>query len=961
MDYLWLHACVVLHYLLELQIRLPTPKKALWAIRSSLIDPCGNLSDWDQGDPCTSNWTGVFCYNTTLDDGHLHVQRLLLLRMNLSGNLSPQLGRLSKLKILGFMWNNITGSIPKEIGNITSLELLLLNGNQLTGPLPEELGYLPNMDRIQIDQNQISGPLPKSFANLNKTKHFHMNNNSISGQIPPELSRLPSLVHLLLDNNNLSGYLPEEFFKLPKLQILQLDNNNFNGTRIPANYSKMPKLLKLSLRNCSLRGPIPDFSQIRSLLYLDLSSNQLNGTIPPDRFSKNITTILLSHNHLTGAIPSNFSVSFLPDLQRLSIANNFLNGSVPSFIWQNRTLNGTGKLTVELQYNKLSNITFTSNSNIPPNVTVGLKGNPLCWNSNLSRFCESETENKNYSQNSTNTTSVCPAQACPPPYEYSPTSPIACFCALPLFVGYRLKSPGFSDFRPYRCEFEVFLTSRLELSLYQLFIDSFTWEEGPRLGMHLKFFPVYNAESNTHVFNRSEIQRIFDIFTSWKIHNPNMFGPYEIISFSLLGFHKDDGANSPSSGLSKGTLAGLVLGTIAVAVTLSAVVTLLIMRRRVEKYHSLSRRRRCEYLMFVKLRFSASTTSIKIDDVKDFTYREMAVATNSFDKSTQVGEGGYGKVYKGVLVDGTVVAIKRAREGSLQGEKEFLTEIEFMSRLHHRNLVSLIGYCDEEGEQMLVYEFMSNGTLRDHLSAKCNEPLSFAMRLRIALGSAKGILYLHTEANPPIFHRDIKASNILLDSKYMAKVADFGLSRLAPLPDIEGIVPAHVSTVVKGTPGYLDPEYMLTRKLTDKSDVYSLGVVFLELLTGMQPISRGKNIVREVNVACKSGMIFSIIDEKMGSYPPKCVVKFLNLALKCCEDETDARPSMVEVVRELESIWHMMPDSDIVLANPLDTNAEKVVSTPSSSSTVKDPYPYVSSEISNTKLVSGAVPSITPR
>ncbi|KAM4083652.1 hypothetical protein ACJW30_08G074400 [Castanea mollissima] len=845
----------------------PEEVKALWAIKSSLIDPCGNLSDWDQGDPCTSNWTGVFCYNTSLDDGYLHVQRLLLLRMNLLGNLSPQLGRLSKLKILGFMWNNISGSIPKEIGSIASLELLLLNGNQLTGPLPEELGYLPNMDRIQIDQNQISGPLPKSFANLNKTKHFHMNNNSISGQIPPELSRLPSLVHLLLDNNNLSGYLPEEFFKLPKLEIL-------------------------SLRNCSLQGPIPDFSQIRSLLYLDLSSNQLNGIIPPDRFSENITTM-------------------------------------------------------ELQYNKLSDITFTSNSNIPPNVTVGLKGNPLCRDSNLARFCESETEDKNYSQNSTNTTSVCPAQACPPPYEYSPTSPVDCFCARPLFVGYRLKSPEFSDFRPYRHEFEVFLTSRLELSLYQLYIDSFTWEEGPRLGMHLKFFPVYDAENNTHVFNRSEIQRIFDIFTSWKIHNPDMFGPYEFISFSLLGFQKDDGANSPSSGLSKGTLAGLVLGTIAVAVTLSAIVTLLIMRMHVGKYHSLSRKRR------------SSTTSIKIDDVKNFTYREMAVATNSFDKSTQVGEGGYGKVYKGILVDGTIVAIKRAQEGSLQGEKEFLTEIEFMSRLHHRNLVSLIGYCDEEGEQMLVYEFMSNGTLRDHLSAKCNEPLSFAMRLRIALESAKGILYLHAEANPPIFHRDIKASNILLDSKYMAKVADFGLSRLAPLPDIEGTVPAHVSTVVKGTPGYLDPEYFLTHKLTDKSDVYSLGVVFLELLTGMQPISRGKNIVREVNVACKSGMIFSIIDGKMGSYPPKCVGNFLNLALKCCEDETNARPSMAEVVRELESIWHMMPDSDIVLANPLDTDVEKVVTTPLSSSTMKDSY--VSSEISNIELVSGAIPSITPR
>ncbi|XVE80693.1 hypothetical protein DITRI_Ditri15bG0001300 [Diplodiscus trichospermus] len=147
---------------------------------------------------------------------------------------------------------------------------------------------------------------------------------------------------------------------------------------------------------------------------------------------------------------------------------------------------------------------------------------------------------------------------------------------------------------------------------------------------------------------------------------------------------------------------------------------------------------------------------------------------------------------------------------------------------------------------MLAYEFMSNGTLRDHLSAKSKQVLSFTMRLRIALSSAKGILYLHTEADPPIFHRDIKASNILLDSKFTPKVADFGLSRLAPIPDVEGDVPTHVSTAVKGTPGYLDPEYFLTHKLTEKSDVYSLGVVFLELLTGMQPISHGKNIVREV-------------------------------------------------------------------------------------------------------------------
>ncbi|KAJ0008270.1 hypothetical protein Pint_30677 [Pistacia integerrima] len=316
----------------------------------------------------------------------------------------------------------------------------------------------------------------------------------------------------------------------------------------------------------------------------------------------------------------------------------------------------------------------------------------------------------------------------------------------------------------------------------------------------------------------------------------------------------------------------------------------------------------------------ASKISIKIDGVRSFTFEEMALATNNFNTSTQVGEGGYGKVYKGILADGTVVAIKRAQEGSLQGEKEFLTEISFLSRLHHRNLVSLVGYCDEEGEQMLVYEFMSNGTLRDQLSAKAKEPLGFVSRLSIALGSSRGILYLHTEADPPVFHRDIKASNILLDNKFTAKVADFGLSRLAPVPDLEGIVPAHVSTVVKGTP---------------------------------------------VKISYESGMIFSVIDGRMGSYPSDCVDKFLTLALKCCQDETDARPSMAEVVRELENIWHMMPKSDTKIAESKGSEPKEEEETPpSSSSMVKHLHPnnpFVSSDVSGSNLVSGVIPTITPR
>ncbi|GLU11947.1 hypothetical protein SLE2022_286650 [Rubroshorea leprosula] len=907
----------------------PDEVSALQTIEKSLIDPKKNLANWKRGDPCTSSWTGVLCSNTTPDDGYLHVTELQLLNMDLSGSLSSTLGHLPHLLTLCFMWNKISGSIPKEIGNITTLELLLLNGNQLTGSLPDELGNLSNLDRIQIDENNISGPIPTSFAKLNKIVHFHMNNNSISGQIPPELSKLPKLKHFLLDNNNLSGYLPRELAQMPNLAILQLDNNNFDGTTIPRSFENITTLLKLSLRNCNLQGSVPDLSGIPNLGYLDLSSNQLNGSIPINKLSENITTIDLSNNNLTGSIPTNFFS--LPLLQKLLLANNSLSGSILSSLWQNR----------DLENNSLVNI--SGSSDLPPNVTLWLKGNPLCQNRSLVQFCGSQTKHESIVTNST--TVECKPQSCP--YEYSPTSHLAGFCATPLCIGYQLKSPGFSNFTPYKEMFMKHLTQHLNLSIHQLCVYSLEWRER-RLWMNLSLYPVYhNATNNCHSFNASEVQRIKNTFIQYKIPVDDRVGPCELMNFPLPGVYKDKTSSLVS--ISKGALVGIILGTFVGAITLSAIISFIIIRRRLKGYHAISKRRQ------------ASRALLKIDGVKSFTYGELALATNNFDFKAQIGQGGYGKVYRGTLVDSTIVAIKRAQQGSLQGEKEFLTEIQLLSRLHHRNLVSLVGYCDEEGEQMLVYEYMSNGTLQDHLSGKIKKPLSFARRLRIALGSSKGILYLHTEADPPIFHRDIKASNILLDSKFVAKVADFGLSRIAPVPDIEGATPAYVSTVVKGTPGYLDPEYFLTYKLTDKSDVYSLGVVFLELLTGMQPISHGKNLVREVNIAYQSGTIFSVLDVRMGSYPSECVEKFVNLAMKCCQDETDSRPSMAEVVRTLETIGLMIPRySDPSLVESMEGDPETTSTTPpSSSSMVKNLY--ISSYVSSSDLISGATPTITPR
>ncbi|CAI9116278.1 OLC1v1017377C2 [Oldenlandia corymbosa var. corymbosa] len=918
------------------QVTDPVEAKALRALKQNLIDLSGVLSGWSSGDPCASSWKGVVCFDRPVINGHLHVSELHLLNMNLSGSLPPELSDLAYLRILDVMWNYITGHIPKEIGRMTNLEMLLLSGNKLTGSLPEEIGNLENLVRLQIDQNQISGAIPKSFSNLKNAKHIHLNNNTLTGQIPPELSGLPNLLHLFLDNNNLSGYLPPELSLLTSLLTLQVDNNNFSGTSIPDSYKNLTRILKLSFRNCGLTGPIPDLSDMVNLLFIDFSFNELSGSIPQGHISRNITTIVLSYNKLNGSIPANFSS--LPYLQRLLLANNSFSGLVPSFIRSNTTSSDPETLIIDLQNNRLSDI--TSKFVLHPNFTLRLQGNPVCKYPNLTKICS--TQGEDYSSISKKKSSnFCPPQACPSPYEFAPGSSVSCYCALPLLVGYRLKSPGFLDFTPYMDQFEVYLSSNLQVQSFQLDIDSAAWQAGPRLRMYLKIFPVYDNVYFS-IFSKSDVLRIQTMFQSWEIPEADIFGPPELLNLTLSGPYNE--VISPSgSGLSKIARAGIISGAVVTAALVCALMAWLVFRFYRRKHHAASK---------------VPKTCIKIDGVKDFTYQEMILATKNFDGSSQVGQGGYGKVYKGVLNDGTIVAIKRAQVGSLQGEREFLTEIELLSRLHHKNLVSLIGYCAEEGEQMLVYEFMPNGTLRDHLSGKYEEPLSFALRLRVALGSAKGVLYLHTEANPPIFHRDIKASNILLDSDLTAKVADFGLSRLAPIPDTEGFVPAYVSTVVKGTPGYLDPAYFLTHQLTDKSDVYSLGVVFLEILTGMPAIIHGKNLVKEVHVACSSDMMLEIIDKSMDSYLPNCVEKFMTLALKCCEEETNARPSMAEVVRELEDIWALMPESE---AKPLESSSvSPVVYLASSPMTMRNPY-NLSDDFNCRYPGSESISTLTPR
>ncbi|XP_009774092.1 probable receptor-like protein kinase At1g49730 [Nicotiana sylvestris] len=292
-------------------------------------------------------------------------------------------------------------------------------------------------------------------------------------------------------------------------------------------------------------------------------------------------------------------------------------------------------------------------------------------------------------------------------------------------------------------------------------------------------------------------------------------------------------------------------------------------------------------------RFQEGTASI----FKKYSYKETKKATDNF--STIIGQGGFGTVYKAEFKDGYVAAVKRMNKVSEQAEDEFCREIELLARLHHRHLVALRGFCIERHERFLMYEYMANGSLKDHLLHNPGRtPLSWRARIQIAIDVANALEYLHFYCDPPLCHRDIKSSNILLDENFVAKVADFGLAHASK----DGSICFEpVNTDIKGTPGYMDPEYVITQELTEKSDVYSYGVVLLELITSRRAIQDNKNLIEWAEILLTSeSRITELVDPNIGdSYDFDQLQALLAVVKWCTQREGHARPSIKQVLRLL--------------------------------------------------------------
>ncbi|KAL8060078.1 hypothetical protein ABFX02_02G000700 [Erythranthe guttata] len=308
--------------------------------------------------------------------------------------------------------------------------------------------------------------------------------------------------------------------------------------------------------------------------------------------------------------------------------------------------------------------------------------------------------------------------------------------------------------------------------------------------------------------------------------------------------------------------------------------------------------------------FAGSGQMIPHPNLRVFSFSELKTATRNFRSDTVLGEGGFGKVYKGWLdpkssTSGSVIAVKKLNSESMQGFDEWQSEVNFLGRLSHQNLVKLLGYCWEDKELLLVYEFMQKGSLENHLFGRGSavQPLPWNIRLKILIGAAHGLAFLHA-SDGNVIYRDFKASNILLDGSYHAKISDFGLAKMGPTASR-----SHVTTQVIGTYGYAAPEYVATGHLYVKSDVYGFGVVLVEMLTGLRALDTNRPSGQHSLVdwikphLCERRKLKNIMDSRLeGRYPSKSALHIAQLALTCLESEPKNRPSMQEIVEALERI-----------------------------------------------------------
>jgi Leucine-rich repeat (LRR) protein len=824
--------------------------------------------------------------------GNLKALQVLVLAGNqLVGNIPQEISGCVSLQNLTLGENNFTGPVPEFLVNLTSLVRIDLGRNNLTGFIPLDLDKLGNLSTLILSSNELFGPVPASLGNCSSLVELDLASNNLTGEIPPVLGQLSKLNILSLKGNNLIGGFPPELCNCTMLEVLDLGSNQLTGT-LPDALGNLTNLVNLILSDNQFTGPIPiDLNKCLKLQGLSLGSNHLSGVIPQglSELSEEMRYFCLSRNNLTGPVPD--WLGNFPKLQVLDLHMNQLNGSIPASLSnlsmfkgtprvtepstdlsdlfvkyimmgvQVRYLLGTGATLMDLSDNLLSGEVPPVLGNLTNMLILDLSGNNLTG-------------------------------------------------SIPASLG------------------DAHQLNALDLS-------------GNGLSGHIPdnltnlYFLVYFNVSHNHLSGEVPLNHQFETFDVSSYFDNDLCGYYlKKQANSLKQPCQAAPSPAPSAAASVGSKRSFpfqaeiwIPVSLSVLAVLSAVVILYrCMFRRwrddIKVVHStdlgeMNEHDKMHWLLpelINNQRLSINCATFEKVMFK-LTVEDIVNATNNFDPENIIGDGGFGFVYRATLKSGMQVAVKKLFRHRFDGDREFLSEMQTLGKIKHRNLVSLLGYCSVGEDRFLVYKFMEHGSLESwiHRYQEDNSKpqLTWQARLDVARGAARGLAFLHHVCIPHVIHRDIKASNILLDEKFEAQVADFGLARLISVGD------THVSTDFAGTVGYIPPEYSQCSIATTKGDVYSFGIVLLELATGQLPTyqhSSGDNLVTWVHKLVAADAGHEALDPSLdmrgiGNDP----LRLLEVGCECTLNEAAKRPTMQQVVRSLDSASPSLSDRSVVL------------------------------------------------
>ncbi|XP_031125539.1 probable LRR receptor-like serine/threonine-protein kinase At1g12460 isoform X1 [Ipomoea triloba] len=846
-----------------------TEKEILLQFKGNIsTDPFQSLSSWDPSKSPCQDYSGVACNS----DGK--VEKIVLYNTSLEGELSPALSGLKSLRSLMLFGNRFRGNIPGDYGGIESLWKINLSSNALSGSIPESLGDLPNLRFLDLSRNEYTGEIPPAlFKSCAKTRFISLSHNGLSGSIPESVGNCQSLEGLDFSFNNISGSLPSQICDIPGMVYLSLRNNVLEG-RVQEQVSSCQRLELLDLGSNVFTGIAP-FEVLSSvnLTYFNISNNEFQGEIQNiETCNPRLEVLDVSRNGFYGEIP--LDIAKCISLKYLDLGYNRLNGSIPVGIADlknlllirlaNNAITGTipNQLgSIEwLEVLDLHNLNLTGKipdqiSNFKYLLEMDISGNRI----------QGEIPQKLYNMSSLMILDLHHNQI---------------NGSIPTTIGNlsNLHSLDLSENR---------LTGSIPVSLGNL--------------RNLTHFNVsYNLLSGEIPSNET----IQNFGASAFVNNSGLCGP-PLDPCSTGGSASEGGKPK----LSPSTIVAIV----AAAIILAGVIVITIINMKARK------RRRVEETMIVESTpLASSDSNVIIGKLVLFSktlpskYEDWEVGTKALlDKECLIGGGTIGTVYKTSFEGGVSISVKKLETlGRIRNQDEFEQEIGRLGNLEHPNLVPLQGYYWSSSMQLILSEFVQNGNLYENLhgvnypgtsTGVGNPELNWPRRFRIALGTARALAFLHHDCKPPVLHLNVKSTNVLLDENYEPKLSDYGLVKLLPLLDNYGLTKFHNAV------GYVAPELAQSMRLSDKCDVYSFGVILLELVTGRKPVeSPGAN---EVVILCEyvrglieRGAASDCFDTSLRGFVENELIQVMKLGLICTSEIPLRRPSMAEVVQVLESI-----------------------------------------------------------